>query len=134
MRAGRLRLVTVIAILGWGVMALGAVRPWGYVPLLAAMAVYSAASFLTREESSGIGRGLVVSFVVLCAAVALQLIPLPGNLREVVSPGLQLAGMPASPHGRPLSIDQRWDGMASAPSPLPSSDWARSWRRSASPR
>lgn len=108
-----------IILLGWGVLALGATRPWGYLPLLAGMTIYGAASFLRREEPGLVGRWLCFSLLTLCGSVFLQLIPLPANLLRVLSPAIspivtfQGAASLAPGHAsldrwavsRPLSVD-----------------------------
>ena len=113
---------TVLALLGWGVLSLGASRPWGYVPLLAGMATYGLVSMAARRSSHSVGRGLSFSVVILCAAVFIQLLPLPADLVAVISPALtqgdgrtaSLAApdfaFPAS--NRPISIDpgRTWRG------------------------
>ena len=88
MIVGRLWSGVAIVLLGWGVLALGATRPWGYLPLLAGMATYGAATFLRREEPGLVGHGLCFSLVTLCGAVFLQLIPLPENVVRVISPAM----------------------------------------------
>jgi O-antigen ligase len=87
-RMGKFWRVAAIILLGWGTLALGATRPWGYLPLLAGMTVHGAASFLRREEPGLVGRGLCFSLLTLCGAVFLQLIPLPESLLGVLSPAL----------------------------------------------
>jgi putative inorganic carbon (hco3(-)) transporter len=77
---------TAIVLLAWGVFALGATRPWGYLPLLAGMATYGATTFIKRPVSRLIGRGLCFSLAALCGALLLQLIPLPTDLLHVISP------------------------------------------------
>jgi putative inorganic carbon (HCO3(-)) transporter len=110
---------TAIALVAWGVLALGATRPWGYLPLLAGMATYGAATFLKREGRSPVSRGLCFSLTTLCGAVFLQLIPLPVKLLGVINPAMApiagIQGGAATPAGhaslnrwalsRPLSID-----------------------------
>jgi O-antigen ligase len=93
-----------IAILAWGVSALAASRPWGYVPLLAAMSLYGAASVLMHGPAR-IGRGLTFSFVLVCTAVFLQLIPLPGSWLSAISPALEEARQAGAPIGPTLSVD-----------------------------
>ncbi len=105
MSAGRLERWAAIAILGWGVSALGATRPWGYLPLLAGMALYGAASSLKCEEAACIGRGLRLSFLTLCTAVFLQLVPLPDNVIALFSPSMTIAGREFGSIDHPLSID-----------------------------
>ena len=119
MIGGRLWNGAAIVLLTWGVLALGATRPWAYLPLLAGMAIYGAVAFLKREEPGLIAQGLCFSLATLCGAVFLQLIPLPADLINVISPAMaplavfRGAASTAAGHAtldrwalsRPLSID-----------------------------
>ena len=105
MTGGGSRIWAVIALLAWGVFALGASRPWGYGPLMAGMGAYGAATFVNLKEPGPIGRGLCFALASVCAAVFLQLIPLPATWLSVISPGMTMAGHGGSPTTRPLSID-----------------------------
>jgi len=97
-------MASAIVLLGWGVMALGASRPWGYAPLLAGMGALGAATFLTCPDSGLISRGLCLSLASVCAAIACQLIPLPTNVLSVISPATApLVGRGAAA-AHPLSI------------------------------
>jgi len=104
MRDGKVWMASAIVLLGWGVMALGASRPWGYAPLLAGMGALGAATFLTCPDSGLISRGLCLSLASVCAAIACQLIPLPTNVLSVISPATApLVGRGAAA-AHPLSI------------------------------
>jgi O-antigen ligase len=76
----------VIAILAWGVFALGASRPWGYVPLLTAMAAYGLVGIAMQHERRLVGRGLGYSLVIACGAISLQVVPVPTGVVNVLSP------------------------------------------------
>ncbi len=105
MRTGRVRTWTAIALLGWGVCALGSSRPWGYIPLLAGMAGFGATAVFGAEKSARIGRGLSLSFLVLCVTIVVQLIPLPRLVLDAVSPASSIAAGTASRAAHPISID-----------------------------
>ena len=110
-----------IALLGWGALALGSVRPWGYWPLLAGMTALGAAGLLLRrgDRRRVVDLGLSVSLLAVAAAVVLQLVPLPTSLLRVVSPEsasiVEAWGMAATPTaaespgnwvlGHPVSVD-----------------------------
>jgi O-antigen ligase len=97
--------IALLAILGWGVFALGAVRPWGYVPLLAGMAVYGIAALAKRKFRSPVGRGLGLSLVFTCAAVLFQLVPLPAGLLRTFSPAKMADANLDGPVARPISVN-----------------------------
>jgi O-antigen ligase len=93
----------VAVLLGWGVLSLGAIRPWGYLPLIAGLTVQGAISFANAEAPGRVSRGLLVSLAAICAAIAAQLVPLPSALVAAVSPALAGAAGPMT--SRPLTID-----------------------------
>ena len=102
MKNGKVWIASAIVLLGWGVAALGASQPWGYVPLLSGMSALGAATFLTCPDA-GIGRGLGVSLIGVCLAVACQLIPMPLDVVSTISPAAApLVSRGAAEH--PLSI------------------------------
>ena len=72
---------------------------------MAGMAAYGAGTFVNLKEPGHIGRGLYFALASVCAAVFLQLIPLPATWLSVISPGMTMAGHGGSPTARPLSID-----------------------------
>ena len=76
----------VIGLLGWGVLSLGAARPWGYVPLIAGMTMYGAITMLFSDGDAVIGRGLILSLGAFCGAIFLQLLPMPADLLRLISP------------------------------------------------
>jgi O-antigen ligase len=98
----------VTALLAWGVLAFGAVYPWGFGPLAAVILVMAAWQWRPRASwrFTGVAAALVVG------AVALQLVPLPTALLRVVSPGadgvlssLNVAFANGIAATHPLSID-----------------------------
>jgi O-antigen ligase len=101
-----------VALLGWGVLSLGASRPWGYFPLIAGMTTYGLASFGTRGSGDPIGRALSLSLAAICVSILVQLIPLPADFVRLISPAaVQVAGELSAPAGDarplPLSVDPR---------------------------
>jgi len=77
------RLIPLVIALG--TLAFGAVYPWGYVPLFAIAAAIGIAG-LTREGVRPPMRPVVAALVLLCAAAAVQLAPLPSPVRDWLSP------------------------------------------------
>lgn len=103
---------SVIVLLGWGVLSLGASRPWGYLPLIAGMMAFGVISFLVRRSPDPIGRSLTLALVGICVAVAAQLIPLPTEFVRALSPKVTQAigEFPVqSEHDltQPLSVEPR---------------------------
>ena len=73
--------------IAWGVILFGAVYPWAYVPLLvaaAAIGVYGWASAKPRHREPV--QGVLIALAAVAAVVALQLIPLPAALLDLISP------------------------------------------------
>jgi O-antigen ligase len=99
---------TAVVLLGWGVFSLGATRPWGYLPLIAGMATFGAATVMTPDRSGAIGRELGLSLAVVCLAISLQLVPVPADLLRIVSPtSAAIAESEGAVRGASLSIDSR---------------------------
>ena len=75
----------VVTLIALGTLAFGAVYPWGFLPLFAAAALVGLV---------GLGRGgvrpeirpLAISMLVLWAAVVAQLLPIPRDLLDALSP------------------------------------------------
>lgn len=86
-RLARLAQALLIAALGCGVFAFGAVYPWAYWPLAAACLIVGLTGvFLDCPPASGASRGLMVSLAFFACAALLQVVPLPPVLLSVVSP------------------------------------------------
>ena len=100
MSTGSLRSWTIVVLLAWGVLALGASRPWGYLPLLAGMALFGGVGLLSAGDHGYVSRGLRLSLTSVAFAVFLQLVPLPTEWLRAISPAMESA-----PAARPLSID-----------------------------
>jgi O-antigen ligase len=81
--------MTTIAglLVAWGALAFGAVYPWAYWPLFGLAALTGIAGLsMDARRPAAVTRLLVSSAVVLFAAVALQLVPLPRDVVAAVSP------------------------------------------------
>ena len=75
----------IAAIIALGTLAFGAVYPWGFIPLFGA----AAAIGVTGLYQSGLRpelRPLALALFVVCAAGALQLLPIPPAILTRVSP------------------------------------------------
>ena len=102
----------VVTLIGLGTLAFGAVYPWGYLPLFTAAALIGLVGLrhgIPREV-----RPVAVGLLVLWAAVAAQLLPMPRATLEALSPNTaDLLGLynPAFALGAvewvPLSINPR---------------------------
>ena len=77
MSSAAVRSWIVMVLLAWGVFALGASRPWGYIPLLTGMLVYGAVA-LVPDGRRYLGSGLCGSLVGVCGAVLFQVVPASG--------------------------------------------------------
>jgi O-antigen ligase len=96
---------TVVVLLAWGALSLGATRPWGYVPLIAGMAIHGAVSFAMREGANPVDRKIHFSLAMVCLAIGLQLLPLPGPFVKLISPAMVLAAHEGAAPSQPLSVD-----------------------------
>jgi len=81
--------VTLLGVVAWGVLAFGAVYPWGYWPLLGAavlvgMLAYHAAAPADPLPASI--RPVLIALVIVAAAALLQTVPLPASVRTALSP------------------------------------------------
>ncbi len=98
---------TVIALLAWGVFSLGAVRPWGYVPLIAGLMMSGIASVLICKQRGSARCGLAFSLVALCCAIGVQLVPLPVGMIHAISPSTLVVSPQTAGDALPLSINPR---------------------------
>jgi O-antigen ligase len=80
----------LIATIGWGALAFGAVYPWAYWPLAIASAICGASALIVTADAdvTGVSRGLVTAFVAVAGAIGLQLVPLPSHVLSAVSPAM----------------------------------------------
>ena len=74
----------VVAALAWGAAAFGGVYPWGYIPLLIAAAMLGGAGLIAGRAR--VPRSLFVAFVLVAAAVLVQLLPLSADTIADISP------------------------------------------------
>jgi O-antigen ligase len=79
----------LIAAIGWGALAFGAVYPWAYWPLGVGCVVCGVIALLATSATTvgGTSRALNAAFVVVAAAIGLQLVPVPVRVLSAVSPG-----------------------------------------------
>src|SRR6185295_16156136 len=83
--AARLQICAVSGLLAWGVLAFGAVYPWGYRPLAAGCAVTGLLALASRRARAALPRAVVVALVVVAAAAILQTVSLPRDLLHRIS-------------------------------------------------
>lgn len=78
---------TALASVTWGVLALGAVYPWAYWPLVWGALI---SGLLGLHRGPGLwptlGHPLLLAVLAVCAAVAIQLIPLSPSILRSASP------------------------------------------------
>jgi hypothetical protein len=95
----------------WGVLAFGSPYPWAYQPLMAAAALTGAAGLASSSSPWRRFIALDVSLLLVGAAVACQLVTLPVDVLQRISPGtlsavrqidLGSGSIPLGPH--PTSI------------------------------
>jgi hypothetical protein len=84
----RLTTGATVLLVAWGALAIGAVYPWGYVPLATGCALAGAFALQRARRDIAAHRGIVFSLAAVALAIALQLLPLPETVRAVVSPRL----------------------------------------------
>jgi O-antigen ligase len=75
----------VVALIALGTLAFGAVYPWGFLPLFAAAALIGIVG-LSRGGIPRQMRSVAIAILLLCAAVAAQLLPIPQSTLERLSP------------------------------------------------
>ena len=81
----------ILVPVAWGVLSFGAVYPWAYRPLMAAMAVVGAYGwFKAAPDERAPARALGLGLLVVGLVVALQLVPMPASTLMRVSPATDL--------------------------------------------
>ena len=78
----------VVLLLAWGSFAFGSVYPWAYTPLLAGCALTGAVALFVHRSRPlpDPTRAAILALLVVLAAGAVQLVPLPAGVLETVSP------------------------------------------------
>ena len=120
-RGASFAIALLLVAIAWGALAFGAVYPWAYWPLAALCVVAGAIGIAAgRSRVAARSRALPIALIVLGAAIALQLLPLPNDAVALVSPhapGLAKDLNPAFAAGleprHPLSVWPRdtWTGL-----------------------
>jgi O-antigen ligase len=83
----RILLGVMLLAVAWGALAFGAVYPWAYTPLMAAVAVLGIIALATDRERRVPTLGLAAGFAAIGVTILLQLVPLPHGVLSRVSPG-----------------------------------------------
>jgi O-antigen ligase len=73
-------------LLAWTLFAFGGVYPWAFIPALAASVAGMLFSLFSKSPSAAGSRLLDAALIVTLCAAGLQLVPLPGAMRAVLSP------------------------------------------------
>jgi O-antigen ligase len=79
-------IVAIVACIAWGALAFGAVYAWAFVPLAIGCATCGAVALLALRPRRPPLRALAAAFAFIGAAIAAQIVPLPGGLIDRVSP------------------------------------------------
>jgi O-antigen ligase len=94
--------------------AFGGIYPWALLPIVIGAAILAMSAFRVPSRPSPDTWALDIAIVALVGAVALQLIPLPPSVRDLVSPALTRVETMLRPDAglevrgaAPLSIDPR---------------------------
>ena len=80
--------LAAVLLVAWGALAFGAVYPWAYTPLLAGCALTGATALVVHRSRRlpDPTRLAVIGLLVVLAAGAVQLVPLPASVLDAVSP------------------------------------------------
>jgi O-antigen ligase len=79
--------VVVVGPIAWGVVLFGAVYPWTYLPLVAAITLVGAYGWIqAAPPERHASRGVAIGLAAVAAVVVFQLIPLSGDLLARISP------------------------------------------------
>ena len=81
-------MLTALAAIAWGALAFGAVYPWAYWSLAAAVVLSAGFSIAVARPFEGptMSRPLVGALCVVGAVIAIQLVPLPAPVLATLSP------------------------------------------------
>ena len=84
----RLLLAATWLLVAWGALAFGAVYPWAWRPLVTGAAVVGAGSWLWARRYGGGAddRALLAALLAVGLGAAVQLVPIPRDLRTAISP------------------------------------------------
>ena len=105
----------VVAIIAWGALAFGAVYTWAYVPLLIACAAVGLLGLTwgRRARISRTNRAPIIALMIVIAAGAVELVPLPVGVLKILSPSTDAflqqydIAYALQPGRHPLSIEPR---------------------------
>ena len=78
--------VAILATVAWGVLAFGAVYPWAYWPLAGAAVITGALGWMAARKTPWAERGLALPLLLVAIGAALQMVPLPRQALELISP------------------------------------------------
>jgi O-antigen ligase len=88
-RMARLVDVTLLSSVAWGVLAFGAVYPWGYWPLLGAAVLVGLLAYGAAASADPLPpsiRPILIALITIAGAALVQTLPLPAGVRTAVSP------------------------------------------------
>jgi hypothetical protein len=75
----------IVAVVALGTLAFGGVYPWGFIPMFGAAAAIGIAGLYQRGLRPDL-RSLAFALFIVCAAGALQLVPVPTAVLTRLSP------------------------------------------------
>jgi len=79
-------LVGTVLLLGWGVLAVASVYPWGYRPLMAGAAVLGLAGIALPDRGASRWGAVPAALLIVGVCVLAQLMPLPAPWLAALSP------------------------------------------------
>jgi O-antigen ligase len=110
----------VAAALAWGVLAFGAVYPWGYRPLAAVCALAGVSALAIRRVRASVPRTVAAALAIVIIAGLSQVIRIPAGALQRISPAttallaqydLGLALHTASSHAASIDPARTWIGV-----------------------
>lgn len=105
------RAPAAFVLIAWGALSFGAVYPWAFTPLYIGCAVVGLLSLLSSRRPAGVDGWLLAALALVALAIAAQLIPLPADWLQRISPETDTVlrqlrlGYPAAVSAHPLSIN-----------------------------